>query len=351
MPTPRTLLLIPSFAKRGVEQEVAANAHPTMDYFALQSRLGADLADYSVMEADHHPLVRAARALGRDAALAIHGFLRSSQYDVIFSNGENVSIPLASLLKLRSRRPAHVLIGHRLSAPKKKPFLRMLARQMDAIFVYAQIQKTYAEDVLRIPSAKLHLIPFHADSRFFHPMPEVTIEQRISSAGLELRDYPTLIEAVRGLDVDVRLAAASPWSKRKNETENRELPPNVSARGYGYRDLRDLYASSLFVVVPLYDTDFQAGVTTILEAMAMGKAVIASRTRGQRDVIEDGVNGIYVPPGDPQALRRAITDLLHSPERRAQLGANARRTIENTMSLDLWTERIAAVVQTTKALA
>jgi glycosyltransferase involved in cell wall biosynthesis len=344
MGNPRTLLLIPSVAKRGVEQDVAANVHPTMDYFALQSRLHADLADYAVADADRHPLVRAARLVGRDAALAMHGFVRARNYDVIFSNGENISVPLAALLKVRSRRPAHVLIGHRISAPKKRLLLRMLHPQMDAIFLYAETQKAYAQDVLGIPPDKLHLIAFHADTRFFHPMPEVTLERRISSAGLELRDYPTLIEAVRGLDVDVRLAAASPWSKRKNETENRELPSNVNARGYGYRELRDLYASSQFVVVPLYDTDFQAGVTTILEAMAMGKAVIVSRTRGQRDVIQDGINGLYVPPGDAPALRRAITDLLASPERAAELGANARRTVESAMSLDLWTDRISGVI-------
>jgi glycosyltransferase involved in cell wall biosynthesis len=232
-----------------------------------------------------------------------------------------------------------------LSAAKKKPFFRALHPQMDAIFVYAAPQKTYAENVLGIPGAKLYLIPFHADTRFYHPMPGARVERRIASAGLELRDYPTMIEAVRGLDLDVRLAAASPWSKRKNETTDRALPPNVDARGYGYRELRDLYASSQFVVVPLYETDFQAGVTTILEAMAMGKAVIASSTRGQRDVIQDGVNGLYVPPGDVAALRAAITNLLASPERAAQLGANARRTMETEMSLDLWADRIAKVVR------
>jgi glycosyltransferase involved in cell wall biosynthesis len=351
MSSPRTLLLIPSVARRGVEQEVAANLHPMMDYFALQARLNADLADYAVMEADPHPLVRAARLLGRDAGLAMHGCLRARHYDVIFSNGENVSVPLAAMLAMRPRRPRHVLIGHRLSAPKKKVFLKALRSGFDAVFVYAEAQKTYAERVLGIPASRLHLIPFHADTRFYYPMAEARVEQRISSAGLELRDYPTLIEAVRGLDVDVRLAAASPWSKRKNETENRELPPNVSARGYGYRELRDLYASSRFVVVPLYDTDFQAGVTTILEAMAMGKAVIVSRTRGQRDVIRDGINGIYVPPGDAEALRRAITDLLAAPGRAAELGANARRTIESEMSLDRWTERIADVVREAAAAA
>jgi glycosyltransferase involved in cell wall biosynthesis len=344
-PTPRTLLLIPSYAKLGVEPAVADNLHPTMDYYALQAHLHADLADYASADADRHVLVAAARAAGRDAALAMHGFLRASNYDVIFSNGENVGIPLSALFAVRRKRPGHVLIGHRLSPKKKGPFLRSLHGQMDDIFVYATTQKVYGERVLGIPPEKLHLIPFHADSRFYQPVPNARIERRICSAGLELRDYPTLIEAVRGLDVEVCLAAASPWSKRRNETTDRTLPTNVSARAYPYRELRDLYASSQFVVVPLYDNDFQAGVTTMLEGMAMGKAVIVSKAEGQTDVIEHNVNGLFVPPGDQSALRSAIVHLLEHPEEAARLGRAARQTIESSMSLDLWVARIGAVVE------
>src|SRR5829696_3209852 len=90
---PRTLLLIPSTAKRGVDTDVAANLHPTMDYYALQERVGADVADYATVDADTHPLVRAARTAGRDAALAAYGYLRSRKYDVLFSNSESISIP------------------------------------------------------------------------------------------------------------------------------------------------------------------------------------------------------------------------------------------------------------------
>ncbi len=343
---PRVLLLIPSYVKHDVQDKVAANTHPTMDYFALQERMGADLADYRVVEADRGPLVRAARRAGRDAALAMYGFVRRREYDVIFSNGENVSIPLATLFRSTRKRPGHVLIGHHLSPKKKKPFMRSLHPQLDAIFLYAATQKAYAEDILGIPSSKLHLIPFHADTRFYHPgtpIQGMPVENRISSAGLEWRDYPTLIDAVSGMDVEVRLAAASPWSKHKNETANRELPAKVSARRYSYEELRDLYAGSRLVVVPLYDNDFQAGVTTLLEAMAMGKAVIVTQTRGQRDVIQHGVNGIYVPPGDPNAMRSAIISLLACPEQAAELGSNARRTIESEMSLDLWADRISRV--------
>jgi len=56
------------------------------------------------------------------------------------------------------------------------------------------------------------------------------------------------------------------------------------------------------------------------------------------------VNGLYVPPGDPGALRAAIVHLLDHPEDAARLGRAGRQTIESNMSLNLWVERIAQVV-------
>lgn len=341
---PRVLLLIPSYARTGIEAAVRADQHPTMDYHALQKELDADLADYAAVDSAPEPLVRFLRRFSRDAGLAALGFARRRRYDVIYSNGENVSIPLAALFRLSRRRPGHVLIGHHLSTPKKQAPLRMLHRAMDDILVYAETQRAHAVDRLGIPASRVHLIPFHADHRFYRPL-DVTPRRMICSAGLEWRDYPTLIEAVRDLDVEVRLAAASPWSKHRDETRDRRLPANVSARRYEYGELRQLYAESLFVVVPLYDNDFQAGVTTILEAMAMGKAVVVTRTVGQKDVVSHGVDGLYVPPGDVDALREAIVSLLECPERCLRMGERARQTVEAGMTLDHWVGRVSAVVR------
>jgi len=340
----KTLLLIPSVLKTGVKSLVAEDRHPTMDYYALTHGLcgatgGAPvhLLDYTAVDSAPHPLVKLARRVaGWDIALALMGLLRRHDYDAIFTNGENVSVPLALMLRAvrashRGRRPGHVTIGHRLSTGKKQFFFTKLRadREIDTIFVYASTQKRYGNAVLGIPAEKLRLIPFHADEMFYRPLPEVAVkEDQISAAGLEWRDYPTLIEAVREMpDLQVRLAAASPWSKHKNETANRTLPANVDARRYDYEALRRLYAESAFVVVPLYENDFQAGVTTLLEAMAMGKAVIVTKTTGQIDVVTDGVNGLTVAPGDVEGWKAAITRLRTDPAYRDLLGSNARRWI------------------------
>jgi len=58
-------MLVPSVAKRQMEETVRADGHPTMDYFALQQALGADLMDYTALEANASPaLVRLARRRG-----------------------------------------------------------------------------------------------------------------------------------------------------------------------------------------------------------------------------------------------------------------------------------------------
>ena len=352
----KTLLVIPSHAKVGLDADVTGDRHPTMDYHALAAALRerhgleADLLDYSAAERDLSPAVALARkAGGPDAALALIAFRRRRDYGAVFTNGENVGVPLALLMQgtAAARNPGHVTIGHRLTTRKKQIFFSLLQapRRLDKIFVYAQAQYDWGLDRLGIAPEKLALIPFHADDRFYRPLTTPVNPRQICSAGLEWRDYPTLIEAVAGMpDLSVKLAAASPWSKHEDQTANRTLPPNVDARRYDYAGLRALYAESLFVAVPLRETDFQAGVTTILEAMAMGKAVIATRTTGQTDVIADGENGLTVAPGDAAGWRSAILRLRDDHALRERLGRNARRWVEEHATLDRWAARLADAV-------
>ena len=79
--------------------------------------------------------------------------------------------------------------------------------------------------------------------------------------------------------------------------------------------------------------------------MAMGKAVVLSRTRGQVDIVEDGVHGIYVEPGDPAALRAAIEDLESNPEKAEQMGSAGRREVERQYALDRYVAQVADIIQ------
>lgn len=359
----RVLLLIPSVLKTNLTQAVEGKRHPQMDYWALKESLerefgseSTEILDYAAVEQAKQPLVQwVLKTAGKDVALAMMGFLRAPKVDAIFTNGENIGIPLALLLRLRVHRPGHVTIGHRLSTGKKRLFFQVLKvqREIDTIFLYAKTQLDFSHKILGIEPEKLKLIAFHADTDFYRADNSTVsvdnssaTEDLISAAGLEWRDYPTLIHAVKDMEgVTVNLAAASPWSKHVNETEKFELPSNVTARRYAYDELRDLYNRSMIVTVPLYENDFQAGVTTLLEAMAMGKPVIVTQTTGQTDVIQAEENGLTVPPGDIEAWKQAISRLRKDATLRKRLGNNARTWVERNATLTLWVDNIVGALK------
>jgi len=137
---------------------------------------------------------------------------------------------------------------------------------------------------------------------------------------------------------------ASGWSPQAGFTAAAGITeqPNITVeRGVSFRRLRELYAKCRFVVVPLKSVDYAVGVTSIVEAMAMGKAVIASAAPGILDYVEDGVSGLLVPVGDPEALRKAIVELWEDPLRAAEMGRHNRRWVEQRINIDRYVARVA----------
>ncbi len=72
----------------------------------------------------------------------------------------------------------------------------------------------------------------------------------------------------------------------------------------------------------------------LLEAMAMELPVIATPVSGTPDVVEDGKDGILIPPDSPERLAESMIGIIENPERRRDLGRNARRKIEEHFSLE-----------------
>lgn len=85
---------------------------------------------------------------------------------------------------------------------------------------------------------------------------------------------------------------------------------------------------------------------TLIEAMAAGAALVASRAGAAELVIEDGVTGILTPPGDAEALVAALEPLLREPARAVAMGVRARARVEERFSLDAEANRIAEVYRT-----
>lgn len=342
----RCLILAAGRFDEALRNNIKADREPRLDVFELQRELAADVLDFKDVDASNQPAVKlAARAGGPSAAVAMLGFLQRGQYDCFFTTGEDIGLPLAALLEVALGKRSHTMIAHTLFPKKKRAFFKIGAgRELDRVLVYSTTEERLAIDELKLAPSKVQRIYYHADQRFFRPSGEPTEPSLICAAGQLLRDYDCLVDAVRDLPVKVQIAAGSPWIERKLEPE-RPLPANVTWGKLNRFELRALYSRAALAVVPIKQNHYQTGIATILEMMAMGKCVIASKTFGQTDTIVDGVTGVYVPPGDPAALRRAIQELLDNPTKVAELGAAARRFIEENAGLDLFVTKVADAVR------
>lgn len=341
-----------------VREQSAAGLRPRPDYVVFGDMLGATLLDHSAARARAGVVARLIdRVAGGHVLLAWTCFRERGRYDVIVTDGEQVGLPLAALLRCRGRgRPAHVMIAHIMSVPMKRLVFRALGlrRRIDAMLVYSSWQERFAVEELAMPADRVVRSVFMVDTAFFSPdraAPDGGGGPLVATAGLERRDYATLVEAVRDLDVRVVIAAASNWSTRTSSLSGRSIPSHVEVCSLAFEPLRDLYADADVVVMPLLDVEFQAGVTTILEAMAMAKPVVCTRTHGQTDVVVDGVNGLYVRPGDAAELRVAIERLLGDPELARRLGDEARRFAVERADVEVYAREIVRLVDSVRTLS
>jgi len=147
--------------------------------------------------------------------------------------------------------------------------------------------------------------------------PEILFVGRLSAE----KGIRTLVDATRGLNLVV--AGDGPL---------RSLVPD--ALGFvPHEEVQRLLARAAVVVLPSHREGLPM---VLLEAMAHGRAVVATPVGGIPSLVEDGVTGLLVPPGDPKALREAVKRLLADPDLRRRLGEAARAKVS---ALSSW-ERV-----------
>ena len=151
-----------------------------------------------------------------------------------------------------------------------------------------------------------------------------------------VKGYDYLLHAIKEMksrkyDVNLLLVGDGPEDKRLQGLTKRLGLENMVFFMKSRFDARRFFPLMDVYVLP----SLQEGLgLSLLEAMASGRACVATRVGGISDVIQDGMNGLLVPPRDPRALANAITNLLDDSGVAGELGSNARGTVKNRFSLD-----------------
>ena len=138
------------------------------------------------------------------------------------------------------------------------------------------------------------------------------------------RAMPLLVDRMQGR-LCLLVAGEGPF-RAAYEAEVRRLGMEPYVRFLGFRrDVATIFAVSDVVILPSVAEGFGL---VLAEAMALERAVVATRAGGIPEVVHDGVTGVLVPPGSAADLGDAIHSLLKDPERRAALGRAGRRRVE-----------------------
>jgi len=268
-----------------------------------------------------------------------------NQYDIIWANSEKVGIPLSFF---RMKKPLVVVTHHMESRWKAKMAkLAGVVQRWDAIGYTNPASREFLITYFGVPEDRLFQY-FSARYLHYSPQTEPVVAGPILSLGIAKRDYRSLLAALDGLpDFDTIILVSSRYGDQLRSRFDMTIPEWVHFLGFVQEDkLIELYRAARFVVLPLQETThFGAGISVILEAGALGKAVIATRNRGTAGIIKDGVTGILVPPYDVEAMREAIRYLWDHPEIAFQMGESARKFVEQNYNPERVNQGVEAMLQ------
>lgn len=169
------------------------------------------------------------------------------------------------------------------------------------------------------------------------------VSRLVPRKGIEdFLDAAARLSAERPLVRYVIAGEAAPGSGYADVIQRYASRVGIAARVHFLGPRRDVPALLAQATVSVLPSLSEGLSNVLLESMAAGVPVVATRVGGAPEVIEDGESGLLVPPGNPGELAGTIGRLLDHPDLAARLAAGARQTVRTRFSL----ERMVAATET-----
>lgn len=239
-----------------------------------------------------------------------------------------------------------VVSGYRSLFPNQRE--RWLWSLSDRIICNAHALKEIMIQRYRVPAERIAVVPNAVDTDYFQPGPGPDPSHpTVLSIGrlVDDKDPLNLLEGFRLAAEQLPRAqfAIMGNGALKSELEARIVAHFLDARIRllpGVPDVRPVMrGAAVFVLASVRE----ASPNVIIEAMAMGLPVVATRVGGIPELVVDGKTGFLVEPGDPKGLADAVITVLADEDRRIEMGRVGRQRAEKFHSLEYMvteTERV-----------
>lgn len=279
------------------------------------------------------------------------GIIRDERVDIVSTHSGVDSLICALAGRFSSLKPVIVRTRH-LALPITSRFTYSVLPHM-VVTVSESVRSHLVVDK-GIPGDKVVTIPTGVDLKRFDP--DAAPDTLRSELGLDKdalivgtiailrrkKGHHVLLDAIpevlREAPNAVFVFAGDGPQRGNIEDRIKALGLTQSVRLLGLRtDVPSILKGLDLFVLPTLQ---EALGTSILEASAMRKAVVAARVGGVPEAVADGVTGVLVPPEDPSALAAAMTRLLRDAGGRTEMGRRGREMVEREYSTDRMAERM-----------
>jgi glycosyltransferase involved in cell wall biosynthesis len=301
--------------------------------------------------------LEAAGGYGGDFATVLSSLGPLNRADVVFSTVDTVGIPLMLLARARVVRTPFVYtaigLPERLVQLRSPRMERLYAQALggaSSVVAYSEHEADVLERWLaaRGAAAPVEFLPFGVDAEAFRPRDASPAVDVVSIGADPHRDFDLLLAVARELPSSRFLAVVT--GDRAGSL--RGAPPNVSIESdLPFDDMRRRLESARAVALPVRENSYSGATTVLLQAMALGRPVIVTRTAAIASGygLEDGENVRLVTPGDTLGFARALAEVLRDAANARAVGSRARATVEAAFTWDHYVARLERMLDAAAA--
>jgi glycosyltransferase involved in cell wall biosynthesis len=267
--------------------------------------------------------------------------------DVILCWTEFKGIPAGFRSALTGRAPVVMGAAHLTDPAGRTPrFLWAAAHalpRLRTIFVHSEAMIPVLRDIWGLRGVKLEYVTFGIDPEFFIPSSNGVHRDVIASVGDDpRRDHDTLIKAVarvRERHPSVRLQLATNLAVTLPADLGVLISEHLGPRRPAF------YGRSAVVAIATHPNVHGSGLSVVLEAMACARPYVVTDAAGLSGYIRHGEDGLVVPPGDVDAMARALHELIADPDRADALGRAGRIRLERELTTGVQARALAKVLR------
>ena len=267
--------------------------------------------------------------------------------DYVVSLTDGFSLSLGFYYNFIDRKNKIKLVGafHKLSDYEnnlpiflKKIYFKLIykiLKRLDFIIFYGRADRLNSIKNFNIKKEKTFLIKFGVDTLFWEPNKKNNFYSNyIFSIGQDpARDFNTLLKVKTKKKIHIHTSLLTFRNENKFKITNGSY--HKKKNSLSDLQVKKLYQDSFAVVVPLKDVFQPSGYSVTLQAMACGKPVILTKTKGlwAPELFENFKNCILVKPGEVEDIENAIKFLENEKDTYKYISEQARKTVEENFSL------------------